>query len=550
MSGDTGSPAASPALSPAEWHAAKGLTFSDHRPPLPGGGPQSIATMLDPMLMERPDAPALVGRHGRYSYRELDLAVRQSAAALHELGLRAPDRLAVCLPNDVDIVILFLASQRLGLVWVGVNRVLAPSEKIYILRDCGARTYIGSAELVHEVVGRREEVSGLEHIIGVDPGSPECEWRRLLEASEKTNLPEIEIDPFAASAIAYTSGTTGFPKGAVHSQHNLLLPGSVAAIRKNRPRPDKHGVVLPMTILNLIVLGPLCVLYDGRCVVAMDRIDALGVAEWVREEEVGAFDGVPTIIQDLLTHPEVTKADLKSLTAPGMGGADAPPEVVKLFRERFGGEVIIGYGMTEAPTAVTWTDGSVPKGPGLCGLAIPQVEIEILDESGHVLPGGEIGEICVRPTRSGEFAGVYTPMLGYWCNPEASAKALVAGRYHTGDLGFLESDGNLYIRGRRNELILRGGANVYPAEIERVLRLHPGVEDAAVLGIPDERLGERVAVVVQRSPESQLDEAGLKAHVSGELARYKVPEFVRFVDEMPRNAMNKIVKPKLRPLFD
>jgi acyl-CoA synthetase (AMP-forming)/AMP-acid ligase II len=534
----------------ADWHQSKGLTPSALRPPLPGGGPQTIASILEPRLSRRPDAPALVGRHGRFSYRELDEAVARAAAALHVLGLRAPDRLAVCLPNDVEIVILFLASQRLGLVWVGINRVLAPAEKIHILEDCGARAYLAPAELVDEVARRREEAPALEFILGIDPESPDCEWQAALARSQDATPPEIEIDPFAASAIAYTSGTTGFPKGAVHSQHNLLLPGVVAAIRKNRPSPEMHGVVLPMTILNLIVLGPLCVLYEGRCVVAMDRTDALGVAEWVREERVGAFDGVPTIIQDLLTHPDVRKEDLESLAAPGMGGADSPPEVVQLFRERFGGEVIIGYGMTEAPTAVTWTDGKTPAGPGLCGRPIPQVEIEIVDESGEVLPGGEVGEICVRPARSGEFAGVYTPMLGYWCNPEASAKALVDDRYHTGDLGFFETDGNLYIRGRRNELILRGGANIYPAEVERALRLHPEVVDAAVLGLTDERLGERVAAVVQRVPGSMLDEATLKAHVVGDLARYKIPESLRFVEEMPRNAMNKIVKPRLKSLFE
>ncbi len=532
------------------WHEAKGLSIANSRPPFPGDGPQTIAAILEPTLRTNPEAPALVGRHGRYTYRELDAAVTRAAAALHGLGLRAPDRLAACLPNDVDIVIAFLASQRLGLVWVGVNRPLAAAEKAYILGDCGARAYLVAADLAHEIEGRREETPDLEIVLRVDPDSPGCEWRQTLETADEASVPEIEIDPFAASAIAYTSGTTGFPKGAVHSQHNLLLPGVVAAIRKNRPSPDQHGVVLPMTILNLIVLGPMCVLYEGRCVVAMDRIDAVGVAEWVREEQIGAFDGVPTIIHDLLTHPEVTKEDLTSLKEPSMGGADCPPEVVRLFRERFGGEVIIGYGMTEAPTAVTWTDGSVPAGPGLCGRPIPQVEIEILDDDGEVLPTGELGEICVRPIRDGEFAGVYTPMLGYWGKPEASAEALAGGRYHTGDIGFIEADGNLYIRGRRNELILRGGANVYPAEIERVLGLHPEIEAAAVLGVPDERLGERVAAVVQRSAGSSLDEAALKTHVGAELARYKVPEFVRFVDEMPRNAMNKIVKPKLKPLFD
>jgi acyl-CoA synthetase (AMP-forming)/AMP-acid ligase II len=360
----------------------------------------------------------------------------------------------------------------------------------------------------------------------------------------------VEIDPFAPAAIAYTSGTTGFPKGAVHSQHNLLLVGAVARLTGNRPRPPQHGVVLPLTILNLFVLGPLCILQDGRTCVCMDRIDARGVAEWVRDERIGSFDGVPTVIHDLLTDPEIKEQDLVTLTEPIMGGADSPPEVVRLFRERFGGEVIIGYGMTEAPTAVTWSDGTVPPGPGLCGRPVPQVEIEVLDESGEPVPSGEVGEICVRPARSGDFAGVYTPMLGYWNKPEATREVLRGDRYHTGDLGVLAADGNLYIRGRRNDLILRGGANVYPAEVERVLQSHPAVAAAAVLGVPDQRLGERVVAAVQLLPAAEADEERLIDHTRAQLARYKVPEALCFVDEMPRNAMNKIVKSRLRDLFE
>jgi acyl-CoA synthetase (AMP-forming)/AMP-acid ligase II len=534
----------------ADWHAANGLRLSGHRPALPGGGPQTIAELLERWVRTRPDAPALVSRHRRYSYRELDAAVAIAATAMHDLGLRAPDRIAACLPNDVDIVIVFLASQRLGLVWVGVNRSLAAAEKVYALRESGARAYLVSHELAAEIADRRDALPELEMVIGVDPEDSNCEWRQLLARVEGAAAPEVEIDPFAAAAIAYTSGTTGFPKGVVHSQHNLLLPGVVASIRKDRPRPDRHGVVLPMTILNLIVLGPLYVLYDGRCLVAMDRTDALGVAEWVREERIGAFDGVPTILHDLLTHPGVTPKDLETLKAPGMGGADTPPDLVNLYRERFGAQVIVGYGMTEAPTGVAWTDGSVPIAPGLCGRPVAQVEIEILDDAGALLPPAEVGEICVRAARSGEFAGVYTPMLGYWRNPEASAKVLVEGRYHTGDLGLLSRDGNLHIRGRRNELILRGGANVYPAEVERVLGLHPEVEAAAVFGVPDPRLGERVVAVVQLRAGAAPDERALQEHAAKQLARYKIPERVRFVDQMPRNAMNKIVKPRLRSLFD
>jgi acyl-CoA synthetase (AMP-forming)/AMP-acid ligase II len=199
---------------------------------------------------------------------------------------------------------------------------------------------------------------------------------------------------------------------------------------------------------------------------------------------------------------------------------------------------------------VTWSDGSVPSAPGLCGKPLPQVEIEILDESGRLLLAGEIGEITVRPARGGPYPGVYTPMLGYWRKPEATRAALRAGRYHTGDLGFVAEDGNLYIRGRRNELILRGGANVYPAEVERALQEHPDLEFAAVFGIPDERLGERVVAVVQpRAGRTAPAEDVLRAFCAEQIARYKLPDRIASVAALPRNAMGKIVKRELRALF-
>jgi len=527
-----------------------GLTLTDERPVIPGGGPQSVAELLDPVVAARPDDLALVGRHGRLGYAQLDRAVNRAAAALTALGVEPGDRVAACLPNDIDIVIAFLATQRLGAIWVGVNRPLAAPEKAHILRHCGARVFLVAEDLRPEIDAERAGLPDLERVVGVEPGEPGVEWTTLLAAAEGAGRPRARIDPFAPAAIAYTSGTTGLPKGAVHSQHNLLVPGAVARLTGNRPRPPRHGVVLPLTILNLVVLGPVCIFYDGRCCVCMDRTDPLGVAEWVREERIGSFDGVPTILHDLLTHPGVEPRDLASLTEPIMGGAESPPETVRLFRERFGGEVIIGYGMTEAPTAVSWSDGQVPPAPGLCGRPVPQVEVEILGEDGRVLPRGEVGEICVRPARSGPFAGTYTPMLGYWRDPEATRQALAGGRYHTGDLGQLAEDGNLYIRGRRNELILRGGANVYPAEVERVLQGHPAVTAAAVFGIPDERLGERVVAAVQLEPAATASEASLRAHALAQLAHYKVPDAIRVVEKMPRNAMNKIVKARLRARFD
>ena len=508
----------------------------DARPLIPGDGPQTIAAVLDRVLARVPEREALVGRSGRFSYAELDRAANRAAHELAELGVGQGDRVAACLPNDVDLVIAFLGVQRLGAIWVGINRPLAAPEKAHVLRDCGAKLYLAAPDL-------SGQVDGAARVVTVTPGS-------VGRGEDAPLRPRVAIDPHDPAAIAYTSGTTGFPKGAVHSHHNLLLPGAVAAATGAYGPEVRQGVVLPLTILNLVVLAPLVAFQDGSACVCIDRIDAEGLAEQVRRERVGHFAAVPTVFYDLLTHPGVTRADLASLVRPEVGGAECPEEFRRLYRERFGADVVIGYGMTEAPTAVTRTDGSAAPSPGLCGKAVPQVEIVIQDEKGEPVPRGEIGEICVAPRTTGPWAGVYTPMLGYWNKPDETARALRGGVYHSGDLGFLDERGDLYIRGRRNELILRGGANVYPAEVERVLQEHPAVAAAAVLGRPDTRLGQRVVAAVQLAAGRTATADELAAFARERLARYKVPERIAVVAALPRNAMGKVVKRELEPLFD
>ncbi|MBW2242960.1 MAG: AMP-binding protein [Deltaproteobacteria bacterium] len=521
---------------------SRGLRISEDRPEIPGGLPQSVADVLAPGLSAGPRQAALIGRSRRFSYAELDAEVNRAARALGAAGIEPGSRLAVCLPNDVDIVIAFLASQRIGAVWVGINRPLAPPEKAYILRDSGAQMYIVADDLEDELAS--ESLAGLQLV-------SEDKWRSAVANQKHDELKGVEIDPHQPAAIAYTSGTTGLPKGAVHSQHNILLPGAATELIGGRRATPRQGVILPLTILNLMILGPVKTFIAGACCVCIDRIDAVGLAAWIRDERVTGFDAVPTIVHDLLTHPDVSQADLQSLTHPGVGGGDAPPELMRLYRERFHQPVTIGYGMTEAPTAVSWHTCHETPTAGLCGQAVDQIELEILDRDDHPLPIGDVGEICIRPSKGGKLAGIYTPMLGYWGKPEATREALRGGRYHTGDLGFLDAEGNLTIRGRRNELILRGGANVYPAEVERALGSHPAVAAAAVLGIPDDRLGERVIAVVQVEPGHDADEQTLRSHVQERLARYKVPDSIHLQnDPLPRNAMNKIVKPKLRELFE
>lgn len=530
---------------PFEYEAFGLIAPALEPPPIPGGGPQTVADVLSRPVREAPDREALVGRHGRFSFRELDREVQRAAVALRSHGVRQGDRVAACLPNDCDIVVAFLAVTRIGALWVGVNRVLAAKEKQTVLSDCGARLLLATREVAEEIGGVAP--SSLE-VIRVAPGAA-SEWHALLEASDPADFVPASLRPTDPAAIAYTSGTTGKPKGAVHSHRNLLLVGAVAVEYAQFPPGLRHGAVLPLTILNLIVLAPLVAYQLGSACVAIDRIDPVGLAGWVERERVGHFAGVPTIFHDLLTHPEVRREQLATLLRPEVGGAECPEEFRKLYRERFGGEVTIGYGMTEAPTVVTRSTGELSAVAGYCGSSVPQLRVVVRDEEDRPLSAGEIGEICVEPQREGKWAGVYTPMLGYWKRPEASAEALRGGAYHTGDLGFLDGDGSLFIRGRRNELILRGGANVYPAEVERVLLSHAGVAAAAVLGLADARLGERVVAAVQCEAGAHPSSEELLALCRRELARYKAPELLRFVDSMPRNAMGKIVKRQLLPLF-
>lgn len=536
-------------------YTAHGLIESAVKRDLPGDGPQTIGAILDRQLRLNPGRPALVGRSARYTYAELDRQVARAAAVLHAQGITRYDRVAACLPNDVDIIIALLACARLGAIWVGVNRPLAPPEKSFILEDCGAGLYLTDAQGAEEIAPQRQNLPALTRVIRVDPATPDSEWHGLLRASAPEQCPPVDVDSFAPAAIAYTSGTTGRPKGAVHSHHNILLPGAIQALKGTFGPDCPQGVMLPLTILNLMVLAPMVAFQDGSCCVCMDSLKPENIARWVREEQVGHFASVPTVIQDLLTSPLVEPGDLASLGQPEIGGASIAQECQRLYRERFGRQVTVAYGMTEAPTIVTRADPDSEPQEELCGRAVEQVEVVIVDEQDSLQPQGEIGQICIRPAATGPYADIYTTMLGYWNRPEATAAALSNGMYHTGDVGYLDEQGQLFIRGRQNDLIIRGGSNVYPAEVERVLASHPAVVEAAVLGVADERLGQRVAAVVQLvraagDVDGEVLAAELRSHCQQQLARYKVPEQLRFVDSMPRNAMNKIVKPQLQHLFE
>src|SRR5688500_6573232 len=266
----------------------------------------------------------------------------------------------------------------------------------------------------------------------------------------------------------------------------------------------------------------------GGCSIVMDRMDAEGVAEWIRSERVTTWNGPPALLHSLATNDAVAAADLASLDEVWTGGADCPEAIRTMFETKFGLPVLATYGLSEAPTIVAIDPRGGPHVPGSSGRPLPHLAVRIAD------PTDGAGEICVGATDDR-----YRPMLGYWNRPDASAEAVVEGELHTGDVGFLDADGCLHVRDRRSLVIIRGGANVYPAEVERVLLEAPGVAAGAVLGVPDERLGERVVAIVEPAPGAVVDEEAVRAHCLANLAKYKVPERFAVVAALPRNAMGK-----------
>ncbi len=503
------------------------------------GPPLSAARALEPALRARPDAEAVVARSGRLTYRELDDLATRSARALRAAGVERGDRVAVSLPNDLAVVGLFLGVMRLGALWVGVNRQLATPEKTYILSDCTASVLAGDPETIEQVT--REAPSGDVprgiRLIAVDPDR-RSEWSALL--GSPADLPPAP-DPLAPAAVAYTSGTTGFPKGALHSQHNLMLPGAVL-VRARRYGPAlRKADCFPLTILNLQVLLTLLVAQAGGTSIVMDRVDPVGIAEWLTAERPTTWNGAPAMLFALAADDAVPSDALVSLEEVWSGGSPCPPATRARFEAKFARAVTTTYGLTEAPAVVAIRPVGDHAHPDTSGTPLPHLEVRIVGDDGAERPTGETGQICVGPVGRGEWAGAYRTMLGYWERPDASAAALRDGWLHTGDLGHLDHDGFLSVSDRHSSLILRGGANVYPAEVERVIEEWPGVSGACVLGVPDDRLGERVVAVVERSCGGELDLEGLRRHCVGQLARYKVPE--RFVvGPLPRNSMGKVVR--------
>jgi fatty-acyl-CoA synthase len=484
----------------------------------------------------------------RWSYRELNERVDALACGLVAAGLQAGDRLGIWSPNCAEWVLVQLATAKTGVVLVNVNPAYRATELASALRRSGCRMLIAArsfktsdyAAMIEDVRG---ELPDLERVVFLD--SPEWETLAVGEGATGRELrargDALQFDD--PINIQYTSGTTGVPQGATLSHHNILNNGYFVAQTCGYSEADRVCIPVPFYHCFGMVMGNLaCCVTGASMVVPGPSFEPRHVLEAVAAERCTSLYGVPTMFIAELADPEFASFDLTSLRTGIMAGSPCPAQVMKrVITEMHMDEVTICYGMTETSPVSTQTAAGdeLERRVGTVGRVHPHVEIKLVDPAtGRMVQRGQPGELCTRG---------YSVMLGYWQDPAATAEAIdPAGWMHSGDLATMDDAGYVRIVGRSKDMIIRGGENVYPREIEDFLYTYPGVADVQVVGIPDERYGEEIVAFVRPEAGAQLDEDALREHCRARIAHYKVPRHVRLVAEFPMTVTGKVQKFKLR----
>ncbi len=465
------------------------------------------------------------------TYAELDDRSARLATLLREHGLQRGDRVGVMLPNVLEFPIAYYGVLRAGGIVVPMNVLLKRREIAFYLEDSGAKLLLawhGFAEEARE--GAAD--AGVE-LIEVEPES----FAALL-GDRKPTAELAETEEEGTAVILYTSGTTGKPKGAELTHFNLSRNAELAS--RNTSEVKAGDVVLgalPLFHSFGQTVSMNASLRVGATLTLLPKFDPGDALEIMRRERVTHFYGVPTMYGALLHHPERESFDCSSLRICITGGASMPVEVLRGFEEAFGCELLEGYGLSEtSPVACTNHPGR-PRKAGSIGTPLQEVEMKVVDENDEEVPQGEVGEIVIRG---------HNVMKGYWQRPEGTAEAMRGGWFHTGDMAKIDEDGYFFIVDRKKDLIIRGGYNVYPREVEEVLYEHPKIREAAVVGIPHDEWGEEIGAAVVLHEGEELAPAEVGAYVKERIAAYKYPRVVWFVDDLPKGPTGKILKREIQ----
>ncbi|MEV0200458.1 class I adenylate-forming enzyme family protein [Nonomuraea sp. NPDC050691] len=469
---------------------------------------------------------------------------------VEDYGVAKGDRVAVAMRNYPEWVVAFSAALAAGAIAVPLNAWWTESELAYGVSDSGAKVLIADGERAARLAS-----TGLPLIVarGEAPPGARTFAEVVGEPGPEARLPEVELSPEDPATIFYTSGTTGHPKGALGSHRNLGqspmtvafgLMRAVALAGKDISEAAGQRRVTLLTVPLFHVTGCFSALtttmFSGGGLVLMYKWDPAQALRLIERERVTVMIGVPTNAWQLMSHPDFAKHDLSSLNTVGYGGAPAPPKLLERITANLPQRATSnGYGMTET-TALAIGNGGPDylSRPDSIGLPSAVVDVRVVDPAGEELPRGEVGELCVRGPNV---------IMGYWNKPQATAETFVNGWLHTGDLAKIDEDGFVYIVDRAKDMVIRGGENVYCAEVEAALFEHPAVDDAAVIGVPHDELGEEVGAVVRLAPGASVTADELRGFLDGRIAKFKIPVHVWFrEDELPRNPGGKILKTRLR----
>jgi fatty-acyl-CoA synthase len=512
---------------------------------------ETIGANLERTTARFPTADALISRHQglRYTYAELNAAVDRVARGLLAMGLARGDRAGIWSPNRAEWVLLQYATAKCGVVLVNLNPSYRTSELEYALRQSGARVLFSAQEfktsdyaaMIEEVRPRLEK---LERVVLLDTPS----WDTFLSDASRVSDRELEVrgqelefdDPIN---IQYTSGTTGAAKGATLSHHNILNNGFFVGEFCRLTEADRLCIPVPFYHCFGMVMANLGCTTHGACmVIPSAAFEPEAVLEAVQAEHCTVLYGVPTMFIAELGLEDFDSFDLSTLRTGIMAGSPCPVEVMRKVIDRMHmADVTICYGMTETSPVSTQTgaDDELERRVSTVGRVHPHVEVKIVDPGdGKVVPRGTTGELCTRG---------YSVMLGYWQDPERTAEAIDRGRWmHTGDLATMDDEGYVNIVGRIKDMIIRGGENVYPREIEEFIYTHPDVADVQVIGVPDARYGEAIMAWVQPRDGATIDEEELREWCGRSIAHFKVPRYVKVVEEFPMTVTGKVQKFKMR----
>jgi long-chain acyl-CoA synthetase len=491
----------------------------------------NLAGLLTASAESDPEHVAIKLDDVELTYAALDGASAHLAGLLAEHGFQRGDRVGIMLPNVPYFPVVYYGVLRAGGIVVPMNVLLKKREVAYYLSDSGAKLLFAWHGFAEDAQAGAEQ-SGAECLL-VEPGEFE---QQAGAATPDTGVADTADEDTAV--LLYTSGTTGQPKGAELTHANLTLNARGSAALFDLGREGITLGALPLFHSFGQTCGLNATISDGGTLTLLPRFDPGKALEIIERDKVNVFQGVPTMYGAMLHHPDRERYDVSSVRLCSSGGSAMPVELLRGFEEEFGCKILEGYGLSESSPVASFNHADRERKPGSIGTPIRNVEMKIVDDDGNDVAQGDVGEILIRG---------YNVMKGYWQRPEETAETIVDGWLHTGDMGRVDEDGYFYVVDRKKELIIRGGYNVYPREIEEVLYEHPAVREAAVLGVPHDEYGEEVgaAVVLKDGASATPDE--LRDFVKEQVAAYKYPRVVWLVDDLPKGPTGKILKREITP---